>query len=406
MRFVFVDDDPDVTNILTAYAKQHGHDPVVLPNSDDIVTQVAALRPDAVIIDLMMPGLDGFTICEQLRKDKTLDHLKIVILSAKSYDFDRRRARTLGANGFLTKPFDGDATIATIEGIVRDETLITFWGVRGTLPVGGPKTLRYGSNTSCITVQTVENDLLILDAGTGIKELSSSLMAGGAQRLEATILISHPHWDHINAFPFFAPLFIPGNQITVGAAAHGSISTDELISAQMDSLYFPITQREFGAHVRYQDLVEGSYKFGNFDVDTMLLSHPGQCLGYRIHRAKGRSICYVTDNEMFLEGSPSHNPRYFEQLCDFVRGADILITDCTYMDEEYPGKEGWGHSCVSEVVKLAHHGGVRELCLFHHDPDQSDEDIDRKLASAVEQLAALGSDVRCSAPREGETRTF
>lgn len=406
MHFVFIDDDSDVTDLLRATAKALGHESAVLPNSDDIVSAIGTLKPDAVLIDLMMPGLDGFAICEKLRAETSLDHMKIVVLSAKSYDFDKRRARSLGANGFLTKPFDANDTIAKLESIVRDETDVTFWGVRGTLPVGGPKTLRYGSNTPCITVQSAEDDLLILDAGTGIRELSSSLMARGNQRLEATILISHPHWDHINAFPFFVPLFVPGNQITVAAASHGSISTEELVSAQMDSLYFPITQREFGAHVRYQDLAEGTYQFGKFNVDTLLLSHPGQCLGYRIYRDAGRSVCYVTDNEMFLEGSPSHNPRYFEQLCDFVRGTDVLITDCTYMDDEYPGKEGWGHSCVSEVVRLAHAADVKELCLFHHDPDQTDDDIDRKLASAVEQLAELGSNVVCTAPSEGDTRAF
>jgi CheY-like chemotaxis protein len=404
LHFVFIDDDPDVTAMMSATALGRGHHAVILSNVGDVVSEVIASPPDCIVIDLMMPGVDGFTLCERLRGEATLVNTKIVVLSAKSYDFDKRRTKALGANAFLTKPFDPEATLDTLEEIVQDDLKLTFWGVRGTLPVAGGRAIRHGGNTSCVTIETKEGDLLILDAGTGITELSNALLAQGANRLDATILISHPHWDHINAFPFFAPLFIQGNHITVGAAAHGSITAEDLVLAQLDSVHFPITDREFSAQVKYTDLAEGAYKFGSLDVDSMLLSHPGQCLGYKIKRGS-RSICYITDNELFRATSAAHNPLYFNQLCDFVRGTEVLITDCTYTDAEYDGKEGWGHSCVSEVVRLAHTADVKELCLFHHDPSQSDDDIDRKLADARQQLAALGSSVVCSAPSERETRT-
>ena len=133
----------------------------------------------------------------------------------------------------------------------------------------------------------------------------------------------------------------------------------------------------------------------------MLLSHPGYCLGYRVEY-KGRSVCYITDNELYLGSSPNHNPHYENKLAEFVKHTDLLITDTTYTDEEYQGKVGWGHSCISKVTELAHRAEVKSLYLFHHDPDQSDDDIDSKLESARAALLSLGSSVVCYAPSERE----
>jgi len=132
----------------------------------------------------------------------------------------------------------------------------------------------------------------------------------------------------------------------------------------------------------------------------MLLSHPGYCLGYRLS-SRGRTVCYITDNELYPPGTPRHNPRYADQLAAFVREADVLITDTTYRDHEYPSKVDWGHSCVSQVADLAARAEVKRLHLFHHDPDQTDADIDLKLDETRKELLRLGSSVVCDAPAEG-----
>jgi phosphoribosyl 1,2-cyclic phosphodiesterase len=243
---------------------------------------------------------------------------------------------------------------------------------------------------------------LIFDAGSGIKKLANHLMNTRPGRLAAKIFISHPHWDHINALPFFAPLYIPGNEIEIMGTTHGDADTHKTISAQMDDVYFPVTIREFGARVFFRDLGEENFDVGGFHINTILLSHPGNCLGYRVNY-EGRSICYITDNELFPEDSPSHNPEFIRHLTEFVKSADILIADTTYLDEEYPSKTGWGHSCVREVAALAHAANVKKLHLFHHDPDQDDAAIDRKLAEAKSHLAALGSRVECVCPAEGNS---
>jgi phosphoribosyl 1,2-cyclic phosphodiesterase len=170
----------------------------------------------------------------------------------------------------------------------------------------------------------------------------------------------------------------------------------------MESVYFPVTVREFGARLVCRDLREERLEFGPLRIDTMLLSHPGTCLGYRL-AARGRTLCYITDNELYPFGSPRYNSRYLEHLTAFVKDADVLITDTTYRDSEYPSKADWGHSAVSEVAALAARAKVKRLHLFHHDPDQTDADIDAKLNETREALASLGAQVACDAPAEGSS---
>ncbi|MDP3283406.1 MAG: MBL fold metallo-hydrolase, partial [Desulfobacterales bacterium] len=209
-----------------------------------------------------------------------------------------------------------------------------------------------------------------------------------------------PHWDHINAIPFFAPLYVQGNEVEIIGPAHGHMSFREIVSAQMDDVYFPVTIREFAARVYFRDMREETLRFGNFEIQSMLLNHPGTCMGYRITH-NGRSVCYVTDNESYPADDSFFDPEYEEKLVNFVRETDILITDCTYLDEEYPAKTGWGHSCAREVALLADKARVRSLHLFHHDPGQDDAAIDRKLAQAIGHLERLNSSVKCTCPAEG-----
>lgn len=279
---------------------------------------------------------------------------------------------------------------------------MTFWGVRGTLPVPGERAIKYGGNTSCVTLEFPKGEFFIFGAGTGIKELSNHIMATRDGKLNAKIFISHPHWDHINALPFFSPLYIPGNEFEILGASHAGASMESLITAQMDDIYFPITMQQLGSSVHFRDLTQGEYEVDGITVKTFLLNHPGNCLGYRIDYNE-HSICYITDNEFFLLDSPNYNPDYINKLSEFIEGADALITDCTYLDNEYPNKVGWGHSCVSQVAAVAHQANVRNLYLFHHDPDQDDEKIDLKFAESKMALKKLGSKTIVLAPTETQS---
>ena len=399
MKFYIVDDDPDILILLRRVLEGAGHSVVSSDSSEQALKEIPGIRPDCVITDLMMPVMDGFELCRELRRRPELEKMKIIVLSAKSYDFDRRRARELGADGYIVKPINAGTLLASIDEFVSNHMLVTYWGVHGTLPVPGPGTLRRGGNTSCVSIEIGGEPLYIFDCGSGIKQLSDQIMAGGAQRFSGRIFISHTHWDHINTVPFFAPLYVRGNQVEIYGPYQGDLTIARAIAAQMEGVYFPVTIREFGAHLVFRDLREESLDFGAVQIETMLLKHPGSCLGYKV-TCHGRSVCYITDNELYLPTDPRRDQRYLDRLTEFVRGTDVLITDTTYRDHEYPSKVDWGHSCVSEVADLAVRAQVKRLHLFHHDPDQSDDDIDRKLDETRAHIARLGGSLDCDAPAE------
>lgn len=400
--FYLIDDDPVALGVMETILKGAGHEVRFSTSSENALEEIMADKPDCVVTDLMMPGVDGFETTQKLRDRFGNDQLKIVVVSGKSYEFDQRRAREVGADGYLVKPITETAFLEELDRIVSAAIKLEFWGVRGTLPVSGQGTLKYGGSTSCVSLTFSDDSLFIFDAGSGIRALGNALMTTGA-RHQGKIFISHPHWDHINAFPFFTPLFVQGNEFEVLGPAHSDRTVKDLIGAQMESIYFPITMREFGATLTFRDLREESFIEGDTEVGTMLLNHPGNCLGYRITN-RGRSICYITDNELYLPAHPQHNAPYLEWLTEFVKDADLLITDTTYMDDNYLTKVGWGHSCVGQVIELANAANVKELALFHHDPDDSDDDIDDKLAFAANGLKSLSSSVLVTAPAEGDSR--
>jgi CheY-like chemotaxis protein/phosphoribosyl 1,2-cyclic phosphodiesterase len=400
-KIFLVDDEPEIIEVITAILEASGYEVLSETSSDNAIARIEDEKPDCVLIDIMMPGKDGLELCREIKANKNIPDLKVVVVSAKTYEFDKKRAFDLGADGFINKPINPETFVESIAEILEDVMELSFWGVRGTLPVPGERSLRYGGNTPCISLEFSRGDFFIFDAGSGIKELSNHLLASSRSKLEAKIFISHPHWDHINALPFFVPLYVQGNEFEILGAANADLSMREMISAQMDGVYFPITLKEFASRVYFRDLREETIEIGDITVKTMLLSHPGYCLGYRVEY-HGRSICYITDNELFLEDDPAYNPSYVKKLADFIRGTDALITDCTYMDDEYTSKVGWGHSCVDRVVDLADQAEVKNLYLFHHDPDQDDDAIDEKLKATQAQLKKRKSTTVCLAPAEGD----
>ncbi len=402
-RFYVIDDDKKELAILVSYLEEAGHDVRSSDSSVQAVREIQNDRPDCVISDLMMPELDGLEVLVKLREQRSFDDVKIIIVSGKSYEFDEIRAKELGADGYVKKPIDREKFMNKVVEVMEDKIELRYWGVRGTLPVAGEQMRKYGGNTSCISMQFPNDRLFIFDAGSGIRKLGQHLLMTKKSRISAKLFISHPHWDHINALPFFVPLYIQGNEFEICGPAQANLGMRDLVSAQMEGVYFPITMREFGSNVFFRNLREETLDIDGITVHTRLLSHPGYCLGYRVDY-HGRSICYVTDNELFLPGTPEYNEYYVEQLTEFIKGSDILITDTTYTDEAYKSKVGWGHSCIGQVVDLAHKAQVKELNLFHHDPDEDDDAIDRKLDMATKLLEERKSDTIVTAPKEAELR--
>lgn len=282
---------------------------------------------------------------------------------------------------------------------------VRFWGTRGSIAKPGASTTRYGGNTSCVEVRSAAGTLVVLDCGTGAHDLGRSLMAGARQPLRGHILITHTHWDHIQGIPFFAPLFVPGNEWDIYAPRGLAQSLRETLAGQMQYTYFPLTLEQLGATVRYHDLVEGAFRIGEIEVRTHYLNHPALTLGYRLEAA-GASLVYATDHEPYssrlasgcgeISGRDLHH-------AEFLADADLLIHDAQYTAREYPDKAGWGHSTYDYVLALARRAGVKRLALTHHDPSRDDDALDLVVESLRAGDADRSERLEVFAAAEGQT---
>ncbi|WFU83727.1 MBL fold metallo-hydrolase [Bradyrhizobium sp. CIAT3101] len=281
---------------------------------------------------------------------------------------------------------------------------VQFWGTRGSIPKPGPTTIRYGGNTLCVEVRTARGTLVIIDCGTGLHGLGLKLMSGGVKNLAGHILISHTHWDHIQGVPFFVPFFVPGTKWDIYGPKGLNQSLRETLAGQMQHTYFPVTTDEFGATIRYHDLVEGTFEIDDVKVTTQYLNHPALTLGYRLE-ADGVTVVYCCDHEPFSRALADGNGEFSaldQRHADFIEGADLLIHDAQYTAAEYPSKVGWGHSTGEFVVKLAQRAHVKRVALAHHDPIRNDDAVERIVEKLRADLRADGSALVVSASAEGE----
>jgi phosphoribosyl 1,2-cyclic phosphodiesterase len=291
---------------------------------------------------------------------------------------------------------------------------IKFWGTRGSIATPGKQTVRYGGNTPCIEVRLTNDELIILDSGTGIRNLGETLIEKG-ESVKAYLLISHPHWDHIQGFPFFKPAFISGNELTIIGGETEKVKLQKMITDQMNKVYFPIQLNELKALIKFRKVSESKFNVFDSVVQTILVNHPTFAVGYRItHR--GKVLVYISDNEPFdrqvaqkiknvdkaivekyLQSTSDPNQRIF----DFVRNADVLIHDATYTPEEYVDRVGWGHSDYLFTLKVAAEGNVKRLVLFHHDPAHNDDKIDDIVRKCENEIQTHQYKFQCSAAVEG-----
>ncbi len=286
---------------------------------------------------------------------------------------------------------------------------VRFWGTRGSIPTPGKAAHRYGGNTSCVEIR-VDDTLFICDGGSGLRELGTDLLARAkGQPITAHFLFSHMHWDHIQGFPFFTPVYIPANKFFIYGAHTGDTRFHRLLSGQMSSSYFPVDFSELRGTIVAADLGDdGERLIEGTLVRCLSLHHPGGCYAYRFER-DGRSVVYATDNEIdqtlpdpdSVIANPAAPREIPADLVKFCEGADVLISDSQYTDDEYPTRIGWGHPRASTAVDLAVQAGVKQLALYHHDPMHSDHDVERKIANCRARVQRLGGDVFIFGAREG-----
>ncbi len=284
----------------------------------------------------------------------------------------------------------------------QEEFFVRFWGVRGSVACGGPRTIRYGGNTSSLEVRCGDR-LLMFDAGTGLRYLGNEVV-NGPQPLSAHIYLTHTHYDHVVGMPFFRPAFVPANTFEVWAGHFGTSGDDihGVLRQHMTPPLFPVPLEIFQSDMTFHDFSAGETlrPYADVEIRTTPLNHPNGATGYRIN-FQGKSICYLTDTEHYAD-------HLDENILGLIGGADIVIYDSTYTDEEYPTKVGWGHSTWTEGVKLCDASGVGQFVVFHHDPDHDDDFMDGVAKQVAERrpgsvVAAEGMVLRPGDPEPSKS---
>ena len=427
-RVLIIEDDAENRRLISDLFRREDWK-VLEANDGDAGLELALRdRPELILCDLLMPRLNGFQVCRTIREQ--LQPTKIIVVSGRDYRVDRTTALQAGADEYLLKPITWELLSSTIERLLPDiprrprpkpavggdsvPARIRFWGVRGSIPVPGKSTVRYGGNTSCVEVRA-DSEIIILDAGSGIRLLGLELdKEFGPRSMKLTLLISHTHWDHIQGLPFFSPAYNQKNLIRVLGYEGARAGLAKILASQMETPFFPVSLRELPSHLAIEELKETDFQVGKVEVHSKFANHPGICAGYRLFTRSG-SIAYFPDNEPYeplklhlasRDGISQEEARDFAtaeraKMVEFLQGCELAIMDTQYTDDEYAKHIGWGHSSLSSVVSLALDANVGRLVLFHHDPNHDDEMIDKMLEHARALVAKSEKPLKVEAAREG-----
>jgi phosphoribosyl 1,2-cyclic phosphodiesterase/ActR/RegA family two-component response regulator len=280
---------------------------------------------------------------------------------------------------------------------------VRFWGTRGSIATPGPQTTHYGGNTSCVEVRTDDGTMIILDCGTGARELGSHLLRSEERPLRLHLCIGHTHWDHIQGFPFFDPAFLPDTELHLYAPWDFQHSLEEALAGQMQYPYFPVRLDDLHSLIHYTELEEGVFWLGNVLVATQYLNHTAPTIAYRFSSG-GTTIAYVTDHEPFWSPADRVSQHPGDQRhIEFLKGADLIIHDAQYTQEEYCGKVAWGHSTIEYATDVALAAGAARLALFHHDPGHDDRTMKGIEEAMWDRVAAHDGTLEVFAAAEGLT---
>ncbi|MCO4760300.1 MAG: response regulator [Myxococcales bacterium] len=405
-KVLLIEDEPEIQLLVKVGLEPFGYTVVIAEDGDKGLATALADDIDAVLIDLMVPRMHGYEVIQRLRADSRTRSLPVIVISAKTFASDQRKALDLGADAFVQKPFEPQEVHELLTSLFW-RTRVTFWGVRGSIAAPGPETVRYGGNTPCVTIEHGEH-MLILDAGTGLRRLGIDLARRGLAH-EMHMLISHTHWDHIQGFPFFVPAYAAGNKLRIYGPRTIDKPLDRVLRGQMDPEYFPVALGDMEADIEVTELRGDPIDIGPFHITYAYMNHPGVTLGYRIE-VGGRVITYATDTEPYRyllkqqrpdQDGEEYGRKRDEHLVALAQDADLYIADSQYAPKDYETKLGWGHTCYLDAVDVGVDAGVKCLALFSHDPMHDDAAIDDKLEQSQARVQERGAEVKVVAATEG-----
>jgi phosphoribosyl 1,2-cyclic phosphodiesterase len=261
--------------------------------------------------------------------------------------------------------------------------IVSLWGTRGSLASPGPDTIRYGGNTSCASVEGQQGTLLVLDAGTGIRVLGRNISA----KIESIhILLTHLHMDHLQGLPFFEPLRNPGVEMHIWGPASTTQSLEARLMRYLSPPLFPVRVRDLLSELHFHELYDHTVEMGEFSVCAQLVIHPNPTVGYRISSQDG-TVTYIPDHEPALGSHDFPGQKEWTSGYALAEGADLLIHDAQYSEQEYPHRMGYGHSSIHQTLRFADLVGAREIIPFHHDPAHSDDILDDLYTQAIGEIA-------------------
>jgi ribonuclease BN (tRNA processing enzyme) len=277
---------------------------------------------------------------------------------------------------------------------------IRCWGARGSIPVSGREYTKYGGDTTCLEIRTRSDDIIVVDAGTGIRRLGNALLAEG--RYKVHFLLTHAHWDHLMGFPFFKLLFVDHAEIHMHRGPFHPKFMRSMISKVLVPPNFPLRYADIKAKIIYNSGDTEKFDIGSVTVVPIPISHPNSGKGYKFIE-DGKSFVFLTDNELGFVHPGGMAQTDYLSLC---RGADLLIHDAEFTPEEYRKSVQWGHSTYTDVLELAFKAGVKQLGLFHHNQERTDDEVDAMVAACQKIISERNSPLVCFAVGTGMTFTL
>jgi phosphoribosyl 1,2-cyclic phosphodiesterase len=273
--------------------------------------------------------------------------------------------------------------------------IIRCWGARGSIPVSGKEYIKYGGDTTCMEIRTKDDDIIIIDAGSGIRKLGNKLL--DEKRFQYTMIFTHAHWDHIMGFPFFRPIYFKKTSITMLGCPFAQSSVKHMISKIMAPPNFPIRFEDIKSEFTYREICENQFHVNSMTITPISLSHPNQGQGFKFEE-DGKSFVFLTDNELSFKHPGGLD---FQDYLVFSTGADLLIHDAEYREEEYKHTKTWGHSVYKDALKLAVDAGVRKFGLFHHNQERFDQAVDNIVEECRKTVKGSQANLECFALYQG-----
>ena len=433
-RVLVAEDVRAISMRITHVLQSRGYQVEVATNGEECLVLIAAHKPDLVILDLMMPRLNGMEVLKRLRASESTKDLPVIICTAKDFSTEMKQVKELGIADVIIKPFDHDTLAEKVDRCCRGacdvasraeaspspapapmyaptleaaRARIVLWGTRGSIPVSGPRYVKHGGNTSCMEY-ACGSDHIIFDAGSGVREAAEALLSGGPRHLH--LFITHTHWDHIQGFPFFTPIYIPGYEITIYGERGFGKNYESLLSGQLDRDYFPIQREDLRAKLNFRFLDDEPIMVGDIKITREFTHHPGATVAFKIEH-QGRKIAYVPDNE-FLHGYLGPPQAVWrnhelvipqEPMVEFLSGMDLMLHEAQYLAPEYSKKIGWGHSNLANACVLAKLAAVKKWIVIHHDPGHDDNFLDNKLNLTRQILHEIGCTAEVEHGHDGMT---